>query len=102
MTRFALAAVPFFALAGAAFIQAGPAVAATPPAAKAALAQLRSDNTPPARRETRALNLIEAKGFGDYSDFHAVGKNFSAQVMAHGQKLRVIANPDTGQVTQQG
>jgi hypothetical protein len=101
MTRLALAAVPFFALAGAAFIQA-PALAATPPAAAAATAHARSDNTPTARRETKALNLIEAKGYGDYTDFHAVGKNFAAQVMAHGRTLTVIANPDTGQVTQQG
>ncbi len=102
MTRLALAAVPFFALAGAALIQA-PAFAATPPAAATATAaHARSDATPTARRETKALNLIEANGYGDYTDFHAVGKNFAAQVDRHGQRLTVIANPDTGQVTQQG
>ncbi|HUK58317.1 MAG TPA: hypothetical protein VLV50_03730 [Stellaceae bacterium] len=99
MTRLALAAVPFAALAGVAFVQAGPALAALP---SATASHISSDETPQARRETTALNLIEAKGYGDYTNFHAVGKNFAAQVDRHGRRITVIANPDTGQVTQQG
>jgi hypothetical protein len=98
MRRLALAVVPFCALAGAAF-------AATPPMAPAAAPTHHrhwSDNTALARRETRALNLLEAKGYGDFTDFHAQGKDFSAQVDKNGRRVTVITNPDSGQVTQRG
>jgi len=97
MKRLALAVVPFCALAGAAF-------AATPPMTPAAAPAHRyhSDKTPLARRETRALNLIEAKGYGDFTNFRADGKNFAAQVDKNGKRFTVIADPDSGQVTLQG
>ena len=104
MNRLALAALPFFALAGISLAQAAPAMSAAAHAAPhtAVAAHRYSDNTREGRRETRALNLIEAKGYGDYTDFHAAGKNFTAQVDSHGKRFTVVANPDTGRVTAQG
>ena len=106
MNRLALAAVPFFALAGISLAQAAPATPAAPAARHTAAAHKAADrysvNTPEARRETRALNLIEAKGYGDFTDFHAAGKNFTAQVDSHGKRVTVLADPDTGRVTRQG
>lgn len=98
MRRLALAVVPFCAFAGAAFAVT-PAMA---PAAASTHHRHWSDNTAQARRETRALNLLEAKGYGDFTDFRADGRNFSAEVDKNGQRVTVITNPDSGQVTQQG
>ena len=56
---------------------------------------------PAARRMTQALNLLEAKGYGDFKDFRADGQNFDANVTAHGQPFTVIINPDKSQVTRQ-
>ena len=93
-----LAAVPFLALTGAAFA-ATPAARVPEPSQ---MAHHRTTNSVEARRETRALNLIEAKGFGDFRDFHADGKNFQAQVTSASKSFNVVVDPDTGQVTRQG
>lgn len=54
-----------------------------------------------ANRETRALNLLEAKGYGDFSGFHRDGQNFAAMVLSQNKPVRVIVNPDAGTVTKQ-
>jgi hypothetical protein len=101
MNRIALLALPVLALGSVSLAQA--AVPVTPAAPKPAATSHRySDTTQQARRETAALNLIESKGYGDYTDFRADGRNFSAQVMSHGKRMTVIADPDTGKVTRQG
>lgn len=87
-------------------LSAGAAVAApaTQPAATSAHktpgeTALRNDAT--ARRETKALNLIEAKGYGSFTNFKADGKDYTATVMRNGHAMTVRVNPDNGQVTTQ-
>ena len=55
-----------------------------------------------AKRETKALNLLEAKGYGNFRNFHREGRVFAAMVLHHGQPERVMINPDTGSVTRRG
>ncbi len=53
-----------------------------------------------ADRETKALNVLEAKGYGgSYQNFQRDGKNYSAMVMKNGKPEKVIVNPDAGTVT---
>jgi hypothetical protein len=53
-------------------------------------------------RMTHALNLLEANGYGDFSNFQQSGKDFAATVKRDGQQFGVIVNPDTNQITRQG
>jgi hypothetical protein len=101
MTRLALAAVPFFALASIGFAQAATPATPAAPAHRAHAMHRASPASPEARRETHALNLIEAKGYGEFTNFHADGKNFTASVMSAGKRYTVTVNPDTGQVARQ-
>lgn len=51
-------------------------------------------------RETQALNVLEAKGYGgNYTDFQRDGSNYSAMVTHKGKQQKVIIDPDTGTVT---
>jgi hypothetical protein len=51
-------------------------------------------------RETRALNVLEAKGYGgSYTDFQSAGRNYSAMVTHNGKSQKVIIDPDRGTVT---
>jgi hypothetical protein len=51
-------------------------------------------------RETSALNLLEAKGYGgSYTDFQHDGSNYSAMVTHKGKQQKVIIDPDAGTVT---
>jgi hypothetical protein len=51
-------------------------------------------------RETRALNVLEAKGYGgNYTDFQADGSNYSAMVTHNGKTQKVMIDPDAGTVT---
>ena len=100
------------ALAGAFFaVTGGIALAANPPAAPAkstaaAAASSHSvrgaDNGPAAQRMTHALNLLEAKGYGDFHNFRPDGKNFAATVTRAGKQASVQVDPDTDQITVQG
>jgi len=55
-----------------------------------------------ANRMTQALNLLEAQGYGSFSNFKADGANYQATVTQDGQSFTVVINPDSGQVTRQG
>jgi Peptidase propeptide and YPEB domain len=55
-----------------------------------------------AARTTQALNLLEAKGYGSFSNFKQDGADFEATVKQNGQSFTVTVNPDTGQITRQG
>jgi hypothetical protein len=55
-----------------------------------------------ANRMTEALNLLEAQGYGSFSNFKADGANYQATVTQNGQSFTVTINPDSGQVTRQG
>lgn len=52
-------------------------------------------------RMTKALNLLEANGYGGFSNFKADGKGgFKATVTRDGHDVTVHIDPDTGKVTQ--
>ncbi len=50
------------------------------------------------RRATQALNLLEAKGYGDFKDFKADGRNFEATVQQQGKTMTVVVDPLTKMV----
>ena len=52
-------------------------------------------------RMTHALNLLEAKGYGDFHDFKSDGKNFDATVTRDGKQVTVTVDPDSDQVNVQ-
>lgn len=56
-------------------------------------------DSPEATRMTHALNLLEAQGYGDFSNFRAEGKNFAATVTRNGRQFTVVVDPDTDHVT---
>jgi hypothetical protein len=69
-----------------------------------ALAQPQADMTPARRgeggmRATQALNMLEVAGDGQYSNFRANGRDFTADVVRNGQPLRVQVDPDAGTIT---
>ena len=53
-------------------------------------------------RMTKALNLLEAKGYGSFNNFKRDGKDFTASVMKNGQSQTLRIDPDSGQITNQG
>jgi uncharacterized cupredoxin-like copper-binding protein len=72
-------------------------------AATAQTAAVRHDKAAPAEaRMTRALNLLEANGYGDFSDFKPEGKNFAATVTRGDQHFTVTIDPDAGNISRQG
>jgi hypothetical protein len=87
MTRLSLTAFSLLVLAG-------PALAATGSGMAAA-------QNGDAARVTKALNVLEAKGYGSFTNFRADGTKYAATVTQNGQPLTVVINPDNGQVTQQ-
>lgn len=55
-----------------------------------------------ADRETKALNVLQANGYGsDYQNFQRDGNNYSATVTKNGKPEKVTIDPDTGTVTPQ-
>jgi len=52
-------------------------------------------------RMTHALNLLEANGYGDFSNFQQSGKDFTATVKRDGRPVGVVVNPDTNQIRRQ-
>ncbi|HUC67122.1 MAG TPA: hypothetical protein VMA53_16905 [Stellaceae bacterium] len=102
MSRLAsplLAAAVLAASAGMAFAANAPA-AAQPPAAAHHPRPIESRAF--GDRMTAALNLLEAKGYGAFSDFKQNGNDFAATVTENGQHFAVTVDPDSGQVTRQG
>jgi hypothetical protein len=78
--------------------------------AMAAAPDRHTGDTPQARRATRALNLLEAKGwaagledksFGAFQSFTEQGNDFAATVVQHGRRFVLIVDPETGQVKRQ-
>ena len=59
------------------------------------MVQDESDN-----RGTRALNLLMAKGYTQYTDFERQGSNFTATVTEEGETMQVVINPDAGTITE--
>lgn len=52
-------------------------------------------------RATDALNLLEAKGDGDFSNFKPAGADFSADVVQNGKTVHVTIDPVAGTITEQ-
>ena len=52
-------------------------------------------------RMTNALNLLEAHGYGSFSNFKANGNDFTATVNKNGKDVTVQIDPGSGQVTTQ-
>lgn len=51
------------------------------------------------RRETRAMNELEAAGYSDFNEFKTEGNQYHAVAMKNGQRVSVLINPDSGAVT---
>lgn len=113
MNRLASAvlASAFFAATGGIAIAANaPAGAGSASPANAPAANSGSTAAPSATisgtrdtpRMTHALNLLEAKGYGDFHDFKSDGKNFDAAVTRNGKQMTVQVDPDSDQVTVEG
>lgn len=102
MNRSIMASLSALVLAAS---SAGALAAGTPaPTTTAAQdAAARHDRREEAReaRMTQALNLLEAKGYGDFTNFRADGKNFDATVTQNGKTVTVVVDPDASQITQQ-
>ncbi|HLB96246.1 MAG TPA: hypothetical protein VJK90_01220 [Acetobacteraceae bacterium] len=50
------------------------------------------------RNAADALNLLEAKGYGGFTGFHAVGKDFAANVVRDGRTVHLLVNPYTNHI----
>jgi hypothetical protein len=60
------------------------------------------ENSPEAQRITRALNALEASGYGNFTNFQPSGNGFTATVNKDGRQMNVMVDPDSGQVRPQG
>jgi hypothetical protein len=65
-------------------------------------ASARDENNPEAQRITRALNALEANGYGNFTNFQPSGNGFTATVNKDGRQMNVMVDPDSGQVRPQG
>jgi len=76
-----------------------PAPASSPAAAKhaAPMSGYNPDNAE-ARNATDALNLLEARGYANFSNFTGDGNSFHATVVNGGQPAQVSIDPRTGTV----
>ena len=109
MKRIALMAAALSLSAGAAFAatpSSTPAANPAPPAAQAqhhhhAQAGKYQRINQVANRETKALNLLEAKGYASFSNFKPAGKDYSAIVAKNGHNMTVMVDPASGRVTTQ-
>ena len=48
---------------------------------------------------TRALNLLEAQGYGNFTNFRRAGNDYDATVSQNGKTFPVTVDPATGQIT---
>ena len=55
-------------------------------------------NDPQGMRATHALNLLEAQGFGQFSNFRRDGDIFSANVTKNGRTTTVLIDPSTNRI----
>ena len=116
--RIALLSAVVALFAGAAMAQQGAGAPIPPPDAAASTPQTDPTAGPPAkamkaghhrkiahgldareRRETKALNWLEATGNRDFSDVRRDGRNYRATVTNDGTQQVVIVDPDNGRVS---
>ncbi len=98
MKRF-LAVVPFCLIAGAAFAQ-GVYVAPPPPPTAVTTPGGHTDMMDGGA--TQALNILEAQGFDNYTDFHAQGNLYVATVTSHGRRFPVTIDVANGTIMSGG
>jgi hypothetical protein len=79
-----------------------PATPAAAPMTHATAPQAAPRGTSLGNRMTQALNLLEAKGYADFSNFKQDGNNFAATVKQNGESFGVVIDPESGQITRQG
>src|SRR3954462_15572641 len=73
------------------------------PAAAGAQSSRGSSALESGARFTDALNLLERHGYASFSNFREeAGGRFSADVVDNGRTVRVLIDPDRGQVTANG
>ncbi len=53
-------------------------------------------------RATTALNLLEEKGYRDFSSFRQTGRDYAITASQNGKSVNVVVNPDTRTVRTQG
>jgi hypothetical protein len=53
-------------------------------------------------RATTALNLLEEKGYRDFSTFRPAGRDYEITTKQSGKSVTVLVNPDTKSVQTQG
>ena len=114
IVRIATVSLLIALYAGAALAQQGAGAPIPPPDAAAACAdkpdrqgdEVQSTTAKMAhgldareRRETKALNWLEATGNRDFSDVHRDGRNYRATVTNDGTQQVVIVDPDNGRIT---
>lgn len=58
----------------------------------------KSHDTPPARRVTDALNLLEAQGYAEFDNFREEGSLFAADTKLDGKPVRLFVDPDMRQI----
>lgn len=76
--------------------------APAPPAQATTSAPSVADlDNPQGARATAALNVLEAQGYADFSEFRPEDGMYTAMVRDGGQRFRVVINPDTGQISRQ-
>lgn len=66
--------------------------------ALAATTQPMDDTSAAATRYTEALNLLEAKGYINFTNFHKAGNDFAATVKQSGRSMTVMIDPDNNTV----
>ncbi len=58
----------------------------------------RARHVPMGDRDTAALNLLEAQGYGQIVQFRPDGQTFDATVTQNGKDLQLTVDPGTGQI----
>lgn len=53
-------------------------------------------------RATTALNLLEEKGYRDFSSFRPTGRDYEITAQKSGKSVTVVVNPDTKRVETRG
>jgi hypothetical protein len=98
MKRIALSMAVLALSAGAAFA-ASPAQPAATTTPKTHHVSAAARNNMVEQRMTKALNLLEAKGYGAFENFKADGQDYSATVIQSGHSMTILVDPDSGRVT---
>ncbi len=99
MKRIALLAAALTLGAGAAMAGAPNHPAGSPPPGQHHHHMAKALRTSSADRETQALNLLEAKGYGSFTNLRPAGKDYTATVTQGGHSMDVRVDPQSGVIT---